>query len=450
MKITLIYPGITDCGFGASKGNEGTWINHGLCHLSACLKKEGHEVVLIDLRRLSGWEEFENKIKNSDLGIVGITMMSVDYDATMKCAEIIKKSKPDTKVIIGGPHPSIMPEEFDNDNRVDHVFIGEGEITFPEIIEKLGRGDNVQRIIEGIHPDLENIPFSDRDLFSGNEEAFVEFLPEPFVTIIAGRGCMYNCSYCQPAERKVFGKGVRRRSPENVIAELKELRDKYDFKSMMIHDDCLTEDREWVMRFCELYREEGFSQPFVCQSRADIICKNEDMVEELKKSGLALMIIGFESGSDRVLKFLRKGTKNEQNIKAAEICHKYEIKIWANYMLGLPTETKKEQLETYEMLKRVKPYHCSPAYYTPHPGSDLFEYGKENNLHLANDHRSYRRNKYEPKIKGVDYKFLEGVLRKSFALGETQKDTQSKIKRYIPLYLRKKIKKVLNLAGIRK
>jgi radical SAM superfamily enzyme YgiQ (UPF0313 family) len=87
-------------------------------------------------------------------------------------------------------------------------------------------------------------------------------------------------------------------------------------------------------------------------------------------------------------------------------------------MFGLPTETKEEVLETLSMLERIKPYHCSPAFYTPHPGSDLFEIGKKMGIHLITNHESYRRNTYEPKIEGPDYKFLTGVLFKSIALSE--------------------------------
>jgi len=82
----------------------------------------------------------------------------------------------------------------------------------------------------------------------------------------------------------------------------------------MFHDDCLTEDREWVIAFCQAYRAAGFTQPFFCQSRADIIVKNEDMVKMMAEAGLRGYLIGFESGSDRVLKFIRKGTKRQQNL----------------------------------------------------------------------------------------------------------------------------------------
>lgn len=436
MKVTFIFPGITDCGFNAKRGNEATFINHGLCLLSACLKQRGHSVELIDLRRLESWDHFERLVQEKELGVVGITMMSCDYDPAMKAAEIIKKYKPGTPIAVGGAHPSIASEEFKGDNRIDYIHLGEGEITFPQLVEDLGAGKPRERLVRGVQADLEQLPFADRDLFRGPEEAFVPYLKEPFVTTIAGRGCLYNCNYCQPAERMIFGKGVRRRSVGHVILELRELQERYRFNSMMIHDDCLTEDPEWVMTFCEEYRKMPLGKPFVAQSRADLICKNEPMIRAMKEAGLALFIIGFESGSDRMLKFLRKGATREQNLRAAQICHKYQIKIWANYMLGLPTETKDEQLETLDMLKRIRPYHSSPAYYTPHPGSDLFQYGLTHNLHILKGHGAYRRNSYEPKIKGIDYDFLEKVLRESIAVAEDQQDVAGSIRRRIPNPLR--------------
>jgi radical SAM superfamily enzyme YgiQ (UPF0313 family) len=101
------------------------------------------------------------------------------------------------------------------------------------------------------------------------------------------------------------------------------------------------------------------------------------------------------------------------NLKAAKICRKYGISIWANYMLGIPTETKEEVMETITMLKEIDPDYYSPAFYTPHPGSDLYNYCIENDLSLITSHEQYRRNPTEPKIKGVDYGFLMWALEES-------------------------------------
>ncbi|MDP6634993.1 MAG: radical SAM protein [Phycisphaerae bacterium] len=430
MKVTLIYPGITECGFNSLKGNEGSWMNHGLAILSSALKNKGHEVNLIDLRRVTGWKHFRQVVKDDAGEVVGITMMSVDYNAAVTAAEIVKEIKPVTKIFVGGPHPSICPEDLEDLQCIDYVVKGEGEVTFPKLVDDLVNGENPPKVVDGYRlEDLDECPWADRDLFSCPEAPFVPFLKAPFVTLIAGRGCQYNCNYCQPAERMMFGRKVRRRSVTNVVDELKRLYERYKFKSFMIHDDCLTEDREWVMEFCRQYQAEGFTQPFVAQSRADILCKNRDMVEALCQAGLRLFIIGFESGSDRVLKFLRKGCTRRQNLEAAQICRELGIKVWANYMLGLPTETNEEVLETLSMLEQIKPYHCSPAFYTPHPGSDLFEMGKEMDIHLITTHKSYRRNTYEPKIKGPDYKFLADVLAKSIALSDQTDPDLSPVQR---------------------
>ena len=111
--------------------------------------------------------------------------------------------------------------------------------------------------------------------------------------------------------------------------------------------------------------------------------------------------------------FCEKGTKAEHNYKAAEICHKYGVKIWANYMFGIPTETKEEVMDTVKMIKKIRPDHYSAAFYTPHPGSDLYDYCIENDLSLIKSHDSYRRNPTEAKIKGVDYEFLHWAMQES-------------------------------------
>jgi anaerobic magnesium-protoporphyrin IX monomethyl ester cyclase len=425
MRICLIYPGIVGKGFDSiGQGMDSGWISHGLAILSACAQAAGHEVSLIDLRALKGWEHFRREVVTRDPDVVAITMMSVDYNPGVQCLRIVREVNPDIVTMVGGPHPTIMPQELMDNPDVDHIFLGEGEETFVAALDALQRGDTVPRLVPGTHPDLNRVPYADHDLFlnewrrqgydiTSPEVAFVPELPSPFVTIIAGRGCRYNCSYCQPAERNIFGREVRRRSVQNVMTELRYLRDKYQFNSFMFHDDCLTEDRDWVLEFCRAYAEEGFTQPFFCQSRADIIVKNKDMVAEMARVGLKGFFIGFESGSDRVLRFIRKGTKRRQNIAAARICREYDITIWANYMLGIPTETKEEVMETISMLREIDPDYYSPAFYTPHPGSDLYDYCIANDLSLIVDHDSYRRNPDEAKIKGVDYEWLTWALKQS-------------------------------------
>ncbi|MFA5147111.1 MAG: radical SAM protein [Candidatus Omnitrophota bacterium] len=411
MKIALLYPGITMDGFARPPERPRTgWIHHGLSHISSALKKDGHTVSLIDLRQLYGWDELPPLVKRIAPEVVGITMMSLDFDAAITSAKIIKDTDKKIRVVVGGVHPSIMPDELMGNPYIDYIFKGEAEITLPRVAGDIASGAMKSKVIQGEMPDLEKIPFEDRSLFPILEAPMVPFLKMPFITATAGRGCVYNCNFCQPAERKIFGSKVRRVSVERFMEELTMTRDRVGLNSLMIHDDCLLEDIRWVEKFLRFYGTKGFGKPFVCQSRADIIVKHPDLFRDMKRHGLALLLVGFESGSQRILDFLRKGTTVEQNYRAGAICKRLGIRVFANFILGIPTETKEEVMETVKMIEKIRPYVPSPTFYTPFPGSDLFEYCKEKDISLIKDHSDYKRDPVSPKIKGIDYEFLKEAL----------------------------------------
>jgi radical SAM superfamily enzyme YgiQ (UPF0313 family) len=424
MNLVFLYPGISGTKWNSLGTNmDNGWISHGLASLSAQVKKHTDwNVSLIDLRTLSGWREYIQEIKIRKPDVLAVTMMSCDFTYAMTAMAVAKSISPQGFItIVGGCHPSIETDECLKEPVIDYVMTGEGEEIFVWFLNKISSGQRgeIKRLIKGSCPNLDEIEYADRSLFldewkdrgievSSPEVPFPGF-SAPFSTVIAGRGCKYNCSFCSPAEEKVFGKRVRRRSPQSVMGELFEIKERYGLGSFLIHDDCLTEDIEWITCFASLYKDSSLNAPFLCQSRADIIVNNKNAIEALASAGLQGVLIGFESGSNRVLKFMRKGTTREQNIEAAKICKSLGIKIWANYFFGCPTETREEAEETISMLREIQPDYYSPAIYTPAPGSDLYEYCKINDLIQITSHDGFRRNVGGRPLRGVDYDWYYSV-----------------------------------------
>ena len=346
--------------------------------------------------------------------VICISMMSCSFNPAFRSAELAHECLPSVKIIVGGPHPSILPDEVAGYQAFDYILKGEGEISVVEMISAIENGKQLPKITLGKIPDLDKIPYADRELFGPYELNHpIEGFRAPFMTFIAGRGCKYNCSFCQPAERQIFGPHVRRRSPENFVEELLQCRERYNFNSYAIHDDCLLEDIPWVNRFADLLEKNRINVPFSCQARADLICRYPEVLKKMKSVGLSLVCVGFESGNDRVLKYIRKGIRVEQNLEAARILKTLGIKIWANYMLGIPTETIEEMDDTVRMIKQIKPDHYSPSIFTPHPGSDLYRYCTENNLLLSSSHDSFRHSITEIKIKGQNWHAIQWAVSES-------------------------------------
>lgn len=412
MKVVLIYVGVGVAGFNANrpKGDrEGAWLAHGIASIGASLIHAGHEVELIDLRHLSGWSEAFESIRQKPADVYGLSVSPVDSQFAAPIASAVKHFHPAARVVVGGIHPTIFPERY-SDPSIDCVVTGEGEWAMLDLFSLA----MWPKVLRGRKPDLDRLPWVERDLFDYQRELDCVFAPDqqtPSVTMLAGRGCPYLCNFCQPAENAVFGKPYRIRKPEGVVAELRFLKEEYDFKSVVFWDDTFTMSKKWVMDFCDLYEREKFSATIAACSRADIICKNEAMVERLASVGCDWFVIGLESGSQRILDLLQKGTTVEQNFEAARICRKHGIKIFGTYMYGLPTETNAEALATAQMIDEIDPEHPSPFFFLPIEGTGIYQFCKDNGLLLSEGGSIARTGTFSRTIKGADYEYLNALRR---------------------------------------
>lgn len=435
-KVLLVNPAIAYSKWNADLSKpspDSIFIRLGLAYLAGALKTSGHSVALADLRTLSGWNDYVRQVREFAPDFIGISIHSVEFSVAVKAAELSRGVMPGVRIVAGGIHPTMFPAECLETGAFDYVMKGEGEISFPRLIEEPSA---FPREFWGETPDLDLIPFPDREIWPDFKERMNKEpiglsgfrFPLPMVEMINTRGCPYRCSFCcGPGEHQIYTREddngnrkpyIRGRSVANVIAELEMLINKYRIKSAMFHDDQFITSPKWVREFITAMHESGivkYGLKWVTSSRADIICKNPELIGDMVKAGLEMLIVGFESFSPRILEWFKKGVTVEQNHRAAEICREQGVKVWANYILGVPTDTgwhMEDDLMTVEGVLRAEPVHFSPAFYTPVPGSELYGFYRDNG-HIIGDEDSERlgnRGAMTPKVRNVDYEFLESIM----------------------------------------
>jgi len=364
---------------------------------------------LIDTRRLSGWNEYLEKIKDFD--VVCFSISTINFGVYKEALNMLKTVNPKSVVIVGGVHPTVKVSDFINDMYVDYIIQGEGEVALTKLLNYIKKGIcDIPRIHQREEVNLDDIPFINRNLWL--QEVPLKFAGQsPFITILASRACTMNCSFCQPCSRLIFGNDERRRSVDNVINELVVLDKTYHFKSWMIHDDGFLQNLSWVKNFLEAYKKKGFGpRPLIIQCRTNYVVNYPELIKDLRDIlGLDIAIVGFESGSNKVLKLLRKGTTREVNLEAAKILNKYGVKIFANIMMGVPGETNEDVDLTMSMVKEINPVHFSPATFSPYPGSDLHDYCLKNNL-ILDEYAS--RHVGQKKLRDIDYNYIQRAIDK--------------------------------------
>ena len=385
---------------------------------------------MIDLRSLKGWRQYDELLQKQNPDFLGITMNTCEYEIAIECSRRAKELDPGIITVLGGIHPTMLPEDCLKTKVVDFILKGEGEISFPELVEN---PEKFPPVFWGETPDLDVIPFPDRELWPDYKKRiqfpfFVTknqpFLP-PMVEILIGRGCPWACRFCcGPGEKNLYtiSKGdkripfVRQRSVSNVMEELVQLHKRYRFRSIVFYDDQFVINPEWVRDFCKAMHDYGFAEMNVrwwAASRADIVIKFPRLFAEMKKAGLKTLSIGFESFSDRMLKWINKGTTTSDYWRAVRFLQKLDIQIYGNFILGIPYEDgnwyQEDDIRTVIGMLKIKPDIESISFFTPIPGSYLYNFCKNNGLILEKASLGLRFTG-ERKIKNVDYDFLNKLL----------------------------------------
>lgn len=406
MKVLLIYSrfggdkiGYVDLSFR---------IPLGIAYLGAILRKQGFDVYLRDGIFYKSWGQFEDDLKGIRPDIIGLSFPTSLKKYAFEYSRITKELLPDSVIVAGGSHPTVSPEEVLKGFNVDFVVYGEGEETFPELISFI-KGDKKKRknhiggvayISDGeviINPpkcmfsDLDKLPWPARDLLPMENyfrNAPLMPLPYPSTNILVSKGCHGNCLFCQPTLRKLTGSKVRYRSVGDVINEIRFLIEKYHINSIDLGVDEPTYDREWMIEFSDALIKEKINIRWGLASRVDTVDK--EMLKKMAKAGCIYISYGIESGSQKIMNILRKGTRVEQAENALKWAAEAGICGRANIMVGSPGETKETIDETIHFIKKAKPDFIFVAATTPLYGTDLYNLAKkEGLLRFDDDIRGY-------------------------------------------------------------
>ncbi len=335
-------------------------------------------------------EKIAEKIFQYNPQILGMTAMTNNINNTLKIAQAIKKNRPDIITVIGGIHATISPEEVLSDEAVDFIVVGEGEITFDQLlkninqpeefknIDGLGYKENNKIIINQKREfikDLDQLPFSAHDLLKLEEYRSPLMSRIPFVNMFRSRGCPFQCIFCDV--QNMFGRIYRVQSPQRTIREIDYLVDKFKIREIAFKDSEFILNKENVSQLCDLLIDRGYDLIWSCNARVD--CGNYQLFQKMKKAGCQIISFGAESGDNDILKILKKGITVEQIREAIKQTKAAKLKSSVNFMIGSPGETKETIEKTINLAKELNPDYVHFSFTTPFPGSELREMAIKNN-----------------------------------------------------------------------
>ncbi len=381
-----------------------------LCAASSVYRK-GHNVKIIDLVTeqidYAGIRNIIDEFRPHVIGLGGIT------SSYRNCKELMLRLKWDygrIPLIVGGVITSVSDLLLTRAG-ADYIVHGEGEISFPNLIEAI-QEDRDPALVNGISfrrnseiirtppqaqiTDLDAIPFPEYSLLNMNRyfypiEKWVDwyFRNEPseaeriyeklsgkkyIMPLMTARGCTHKCIFCYRHQR-----GIRQHSVEYAISLMNHLRKTYGAGMFQIQDELTTYNKTWVMQFCNRIIAEEMGIFFIVLSaRVDTV--DEEMLSRLKEAGCLMLNYGYESGSNVILKEIRKGVTREQALKAGLLSKKIGIKNIPEMMIGFPSETEATVSDTIDFLKRLDMWPISINVPIPFPRTPLWEYGVKNKI----------------------------------------------------------------------
>jgi radical SAM superfamily enzyme YgiQ (UPF0313 family) len=355
----------------------------GIMILSSLLQEAGcsSEVVNADVSSVA------QKMVQSDLPLmIAYNTPSVHAGIHIELNRKLKQ-KHDFFAVFGGPHPTFFPEMIE-ESGVDAICVGEGEGALLELVENLATGRSISKIenlwvktngeitrnpVRPLIQDLDKLPLPDHELFR-------RAIPNRiwYACVLTGRGCPYNCTYCfNHAFRELYrgkGKYIRRRSVDNVIRELRDLKKHPCYRFVKFADDTFTLQHDWLEEFCPRYQEE-IGLPFSCLTRANHV--NPKILQMLKAAGCYKITLGLEAGDDTVRNdILKRNMSKEELLQAAAWIKEQGIYLQTGNMLGIPGGSLEADFETLRLNLQCGTDYSGVTLLQPYHRTEMYEHAK--------------------------------------------------------------------------
>lgn len=397
MNILLISPCLsTSDRYGSALGKVGpTTEPLGLAYLAAYVREKRLNkdcIEILDMAALNyGEKELTAKLKEKKWDVTGIMVLTPMYLRAKETTLIVRKASPESKIILGGPHATIFPEQtLEEIPEIDLIVIGEGELTFCKLIDSLENGKSLgtvngiayredgktkRTIPRELVKDIDQLPMPSRDLLQMDlyKPAPTYYKKLPSYIMLTSRGCPFNCAYCS----KISGTNYRSHSIGRIISEMEELIYQYGAREIIFRDDTFTINKAHVMKLCTEIIWKGLHKKikWTCMTRVHLV--DLDLLRLMKKAGCWSIHYGVESGNQRLLDLIQKGITLEQVKQAFKWTREAGIETKAFFMLGLPTETNKESLRTIDFTKKLDPDWIQVTITVPYPGTKLYDIAKK-------------------------------------------------------------------------
>jgi radical SAM superfamily enzyme YgiQ (UPF0313 family) len=374
-------------------------IQMGIALLSGVLKAGGHNTDLLVLDKKykrKNYTSIDKKLKAEDYGLICFSSVYSEFSFIEEVAGFIRSGY-DVFTVLGGVHVTISPEESYLEV-FDALCIGEGENALSELADRLEKKLDIsginnlwlkknEEIIKNktkeFIQDLDSLPFADRDLW---QPLILD--KNSRLTLLLGRGCPYNCTYCCNHRIKLTatGKYVRMRSVRNIISELSYLVSKFPaITEYFLEVETLGANTDWLLELCDGLAAFNTDRKQKLSFEANLRVHNnmdfELVFRNLKKANFRSVLIGLESGNERIRKeVLNRHYSNGTIIEAVNCAKKFKIKVGIYNLIGLPTESLNDFKDTLELNQRLQPDWHATSIFFPYKGTRLYEISKDNGL----------------------------------------------------------------------